>query len=176
MEIQKKQLKRMIATKEDQDSAYQKILAGLVTYEDNNVEYFSESDVAKRVLTSPASGTDFLERYASQWKSIRNPFRDAYYWLKGELLDLKGLNEALSGRETVVRQQSATEAKKRSDQQELEKLSQGKTTLKSLFKSKSSKETEILSLQATIEMCNKDIEDYKMLVSFLTVYHGEVAI
>ena len=176
MEIQKKQLKKMIKTKEDQDAAYQKIMSGLVIYEDNNVEYFSESDVAKRILTNPATGSDFIDRYATQWKNIRNPFRDAYYWLKGELLDLKGLNEALSGRETVVKQQSATESKKRSDQQELEKLSQGKTTLKSLFKSKSSKETEILSLQATIEMCNKDIEDYKKLVSFLTVYHGEVAI
>lgn len=48
--------------------------------------------------------------------------------------------------------------------------------MKSLFKSKSSKESEILVLQASIEVCNKDIEDYKKLVNFLTVYHGEIAI
>jgi dGTP triphosphohydrolase len=147
-----------------------------VLYEDNNIEYYSESDMAKKILTNPANGSEFTERYTTQWKQLRNPYKDAYYWLKGELLDLKGLNEALLGRETVVKQQSNAESKKRSDQQELEKLSQGKTTLKSLFKSKSSKETEILSLQASIEVCNKDIEDYKKLVAFLTVYHGEVAI
>ncbi len=47
-------------------------------------------------------------------------------WLKGELLDLKGINEALLGREAVVKMQSNTEWKKRNDQVELEKLSQGK--------------------------------------------------
>lgn len=48
--------------------------------------------------------------------------------------------------------------------------------MKSFFKSKSSKENGILTLQGAIENANKDIEDYKKLVSFLTVYHGEVAI
>ncbi len=72
--------------------------------------------------------------------------------------------------------QSAAESKKRSEQAELEKLSQGKKTLKSIFQSKSSKENGILNLQASIEVTNKDIEDYKKLVNFLTIYHGQVAI
>ena len=59
---------------------------------------------------------------------------------------------------------------------ELEKLSQGKSTLKSIFKSKSSKENDILNLQAAIEVANKDIEDYKKVINFLTIYHGQVAI
>ena len=176
MEIQKKQLKKMINTRDEQDSAYNQIMAQFVRYEDNNVEYYSGSDVTKRILTNPATGSEFVERYSQQSKTLKNPFKDAYYWLKGELLDLKGLNEALTGRENVVKQQSASESKKRSDQQELEKLSQGKTTLKSIFKSKSSKESEILNLQAAIEIANKDIEDYKKLIVFLTIYHGEVAI
>lgn len=71
---------------------------------------------------------------------------------------------------------SATESKKRTDQHELEKLSQGKKTIKSIFKSKSSKENDILNLQAVIEVANKDIEDYKKLINFLTIYHGQVAI
>ncbi len=84
-------------------------------------------------------------------KSLKNPFKEAYYWFKGELLDLKGLQDALIGRENVIRQQSSTESKKRSDQVELEKLSQGKTTLKSIFKSKSSKESDITNLGNSIE-------------------------
>jgi len=79
-------------------------------------------------------------------KSLKNPFKETYYWLKGEFLDLKGLQEAVSGRETVVRKLAEAESKKRSDQVELEKLTQGKTTLKSLFKSKSGKEAEITNL------------------------------
>lgn len=176
MEIQKKQLKRMIANRDEQNLSYTTIMQGLIKYEDNNVEYVSESDASRRILTNPATGSEFTDRFLQQCKTLRNPYKDAYYWLKGELLDLKGLKSALEGRESVVKLQSGTESKKRSDQQELEKLSQGKTTIKSLFKSKSSKEGEILNLQAAIEVANKDIEDFKKLVNFLTIYHGEVAI
>ena len=107
---------------------------------------------------------------------MKNPYRETYYWLKGELLDLSGLQQAMQGREAVVKKLSEAEAKKRSDQVEHEKLSQGKTTLKSLFKSKSGKETEIAHLQNVIEATTKEIEDYKKLIDFLTVYHGQVAI
>ena len=58
----------------------------------------------------------------------------------------------------------------------MEKLQQGKTTLKSIFKSSKSKENEILTLQATIEVANKDLLDYKKLIHWLTIYHGQVAI
>lgn len=58
----------------------------------------------------------------------------------------------------------------------MEKLSQGKTTLKSIFKSSKSKEADIMVLQAGIEIANKDIQDYKKLIHFLTIYHGQVAI
>jgi len=57
----------------------------------------------------------------------------------------------MKGRETVVKKCSDCENKKRDDQDELEKLSLGKTTLKSFFKSKTGKEKDILNLQANIE-------------------------
>ena len=147
----------------------------MMKYEDQNVDYYSESDASKRILTNP-NLNDMKERMDETYRGWKNPYKDAYLWLKGELLDLRGINEALLGREQVVKQQSSAESKKRSDQQELEKLTQGKTTLKSVFKSKSSKENDILNLQAAIEVANKDIADYKKLINFLTIYHGQVAI
>jgi uncharacterized protein YukJ len=143
MELYKKQLKAMIANREGTNKCYQDIVNALSRYEDNNVDYYSENDVTKRILTNPITGSEFTEKYNSQIKSLKNPFKEAYYWFKGELLDLKGLHEALIGRENVIKQQASTESKKRSDQVELEKLSHGKTTLKTLFKSKSSKEGDI---------------------------------
>ena len=56
----------------------------------------------------------------------------------------------------------------------MEKLSQGKTTLKSIFKSKSGKEVEVVNLQTTIEAQIKEIEDSKKLINFLTIYLGQV--
>ncbi len=38
------------------------------------------------------------------YKCWTNPYKEAYLWIKGELLDLKGIYEALLGREAVVKQ------------------------------------------------------------------------
>lgn len=135
----------MIQTKDSADVNYKLLVSSLMKYEDTNVDFYSDSESSLRVLTHPNIG-DMKERIDSAYKGWKNPFKDAYYWLKGELLDLKGLNEALLGRELVVKMQSNTDSKKRSDQVELEKLSQGKTTFKSIFKSKSSKDQDILNL------------------------------
>ena len=162
----------MIETREQQNSAYAQIVASVTKYEDNNIEYYSESDVSRKIITNPVTGTEFIDRYQNQIKSLKNPFKEGYYWLKGELLDLKGLQQAMAGRDAVVRKLADAESKKRSDIVEHEKLSQGKSTLKSLFKSKSGKESEIANLQNIIDATVKDIEDYKKLIDFLTVYHG----
>jgi hypothetical protein len=88
------------------------MVVSLLKYEDANIEYYSDSDLTKRVMTHP-SNNEFKERFDEVARKWKNPYKDAYYWLKGELLDLKGLNEALAGREQVVKQQSSTESKKR---------------------------------------------------------------
>lgn len=147
LEIQKKQMKKMMSVRDDQDQAYASIMNSLFKYEDNNIEYYCDSDITKRILTNPESTVDVKETVQQTYKNLRNPYREAYLVLKGELLDLKGMADALSGREGVVKQQSSTESKKRSDQMELEKLSQGKTTIKSIFKSSKSKENDIVTLQ-----------------------------
>ncbi len=71
---------------------------------------------------------------------------------------------------------AAVEAKKRSDQQELEKISAGKATMKSFFKSSNSKENDKVTLQASIDTATKEISEYKVLITFLTIYLGEIAI
>ena len=55
-------------------------------------------------------------------------------------------------------------------------MSLGKTTFKSFFKSKDGKEKEILNLQAKIEQANVDIDEYRKLINFITVYQGHFAI
>jgi hypothetical protein len=87
----------------------------MMKYEDQNVDYYADSDANKRILTNP-NLSDMKERMDETYIGWKNPYKDAYLWLKGELLDLRGINEALLGREQVVKQQSAAESKKRSDQ------------------------------------------------------------
>ena len=106
----------MMKTREDQDAAYISIMNSLLKYEDNNVEYYADSDVDKRILTHPDTNGDIKEKVDKTYTGLRNPYREAYMIMKGELLDLKGMSDALTGRESVVKSQSATESKKRSDQ------------------------------------------------------------
>lgn len=55
----------MIANRDSLNRCYSEILAGLSRYEDNNVDYYSENDVTKRILTNPVTGSEFTERYTS---------------------------------------------------------------------------------------------------------------
>ena len=68
------------------------------------------------------------------------------------------------------------EAKQRDKKAELEKMTLGKTTLKSFFKSKSGIQKQIDADSAAIQQLDVDIEQYKNLVNFITIYHGQIAI
>lgn len=105
----------------------------------------------------------------NNWK---RSFKDVWVWLKGECLEVKGMMDAMSGRDKIIVAQQKSEERKRDKQTELDKMSMGKTTLKSFFKSKSTIEKDILSYQADIEQLNVDIEEYRKLVSFITIYQG----
>lgn len=165
----------MIKSRDEQDILYKSIVSQLSKYEDNNIEYYTDSDLTKRVLTHPQIG-DLKEKMDATYEGWKNPYKDAYIWLKGELIDIKGIIDAINGREQVVKLQSNMMAKKRSDQAELDKLNTGKKSIKNFFKSKTTKENDMVNLQSNIELYNKDLEDYSKLVTFLTIYHGQIAI
>lgn len=47
---------------------------------------------------------DIREKIEESHKKWRNPYKDAYVWIKVELLDIRGIADALAGREHVVKQ------------------------------------------------------------------------
>lgn len=175
MEMQKKQVKLMATVRDKQDKAQADLLEGLMKYEDVGIAYYSDQDDSKRLLTHP-NMSDLKERIDDSVQKWKNPYKDAYLWLKGEYLDIKGMYEAINGREQVMKSQLATQQKRKTDETELNKLSEGKTTFKSLLKSKSQKESNILALKANLEIADQEIADFKKLINFLTIYHGQIAI
>jgi len=40
-------------------------VTALTKYEDNNVEYYSESDVSKKIITNPVTGSEFVDKYSN---------------------------------------------------------------------------------------------------------------
>jgi len=71
-------------------------------YEDIAVDYFADSDSTKRSLTHPAVG-DTKEKVTDFNSQLKNPYKDSYVWIRGEQLDMKGMLDALVGRENVMR-------------------------------------------------------------------------
>ena len=110
-----------------------------------------------------------IDETLNAWK---NPFREAWIWIKGEHLDVLGMIDAMNGRDGVIQRQLKTEEKIRSKQSELDKMSLGKTTMKSFFKTKSTIEKDIQKFQHDIEEKNAEVEDYRKLINFITIYQG----
>ena len=88
MEMQKKTLKAMSTVREKQDKAQTELIHNLMKYEDIAVAYYSDQDYNKRSLTHPSAGEELKERVNQSSKKWKNPYQDAYIWLKGEFLDV----------------------------------------------------------------------------------------
>lgn len=104
-------------------------------YEDVGVAYYSDQDYEKRILTHPNSD-DLKDRITQNTNRTKNPYREAYLWLKGEFLDVQGMYDCLQGREGVMKAQLNTEIRKKTDEKEVSNMQEGKKTIKSIFKSK----------------------------------------
>jgi sorting nexin-1/2 len=175
LEKQKKEFKEYAAAQDDSYGHYQRVYAAFIKFEETAVDYYADGDRALRIMTHP-SAAELSTNIDETIKSWKNPFREAWLWIKGELLDVRGMMDAMNGRDAVIQKQLKTEQKIRDKQKELDKMTLGKTTLKSFFKTKSGVEKDILNYQADIEAMNVDVEDYRKLINFITIYHGQLAI
>jgi len=154
---------------------YEKLFANFLKYEDTCLDFYADGEISARSISHPGA-TETKESIGPTIKQWKNPYREAYIWIKGELLDLLGARDAMDGRDAVVVNQQELEKKKKDKQTELEKMSLGKTTMKSFFKSKSTIEKDIVAYQQDLEALTHDIEDYRKLINFITIYHGHMAI
>lgn len=90
-------------------------------------------------------------------------------WIRGEMLDIAGMINSFKASDEVVQELRENEKEKISETEELAKLRVGKATLKSFFKSAQQKEEDIKRLEKSIKQCDKEIEEYKVLIDFITI-------
>ena len=83
-------MKEMDNHGKSQHENYQRMYTAFMKYEDIALEYFSDSDSNKRVLTHPNAG-DVTQKVKDAHDQIKNPYTDAYIWIRGEQLDMKGM-------------------------------------------------------------------------------------
>ena len=77
---------------------------------------------------------------------LQNPFSSIFYWLKGQVTDIKAMRDALVSRDNVLSVIQKIKTKKQSVQKELDNSTSGRTTLKNFFKSTNEKQAFIEQL------------------------------
>ena len=71
-------------------------------FEELAIPYFSDGDISQRILTLPRAG-DVRQKVTETFSSIKDPYGECLVWLLGERQDMKGMLDALLGRETIMK-------------------------------------------------------------------------
>lgn len=130
--------------------AHAKLGGFLCKFEESTVAVYGLADFSNNRVISNTDNDTTRNAMENMPKQIDNPYSKFKHWLKDEIIDFHSLVEAISQREIIESLKHKTELKKKSCQSELDKLNAGKKTLKTFFKSSSSKANEITSLTQTI--------------------------
>ena len=88
----------MTNVREKHDKSLTELTTALMKFENVGISYYSQEDSNKRVLTHP-NHSDFEKRVQQVQKKAKNPYKEAYLWMKGEYLDALGMFDCLYGRE-----------------------------------------------------------------------------
>lgn len=157
--------------REEHDKGQTKLMKTLMKYEDVGIAFYAFDDPNMRVLTHP-NNEELTKELDKSEKAQRNPYRDAYIWIKGEYLDLQGMLDCLQGREVVMKHQLECEKKIVTSQNKVDSLKANKMSMTTFWKSKSTKEKDALNIQTQIDVSKQEVEEFKQLINFLTIYHG----
>jgi len=68
-----------------------------MAFEDMAIDTFSDGERTKRVLSHPIA-QELPGQIKDNIEKWRNPFKDAYMTLRGEMLDIKAMMAAMQGR------------------------------------------------------------------------------
>lgn len=96
-----------------------------------------------------------------------------YHWIRGELADVEAAQEAVAGKDRVVQTKIKLENRKKAEQTELDSLTAGKKTFKTIFKSASGKNSRISELTLSIQKCEEDITVYEQIIKMLDYHIGQ---
>jgi hypothetical protein len=82
-----------------------------MAFEDMAIDCYSDGDRTKRVLSHPIA-QELPVKIAENIEKWRNPFKDAWMTLRGEVLDLKAMMNAMAGRSAQEQLQIKAEQKR----------------------------------------------------------------
>jgi hypothetical protein len=138
-----------MSNKSQSNTDYKVFLQMLDKYEELNLANYVEGDESKMVFgnTQFKESENIKEAVTSMSDNLKNPYFNLYHWCKGELFDIIAVNEALKQKDKIQDKIGKNEKKKRSKQDDLDNVTQGRKTLKTLLK----KDTDAGTMVTKIE-------------------------
>ena len=89
---------------------------------------------------------------------------------------MQGMFDSYAGHDDLKKQVTAVEEKIVKEKKEVDKLSMGKTTFKSMFKSKLQKDEKIAKFVQVQQSAEEELNDYKKLIDYLFIFHATQSI
>ncbi len=163
-------VKPFVSSGDKQIENYKEMMNIFTNFEQNVLMEFCENDTSKHVIP------EYEEKCSVLPGSLNNPLKEFFYWVKGEIYDLQALNDCFLGRERLMKKKQKIENKKKSDNSTLEKLSQGKKTLGTLFKGESAKQVTMTNLSNSIATAERDIELYEKILNMVEYHIAQTVI
>jgi len=97
LEKNAEQMRKYSVNYEQSHQHYKKIYLNMMAFEDMSIDAYSDGDRTKRILSHPIA-QDLPQKITDNIEKWRNPFKDAWMMLRGEMLDVKAMMNALNGR------------------------------------------------------------------------------
>ena len=163
----------------------------LRTYEATLIESYGDGKKRARPLGQPAQVSDADDHYMvfeavqnADMKTeleelptkMQNPFTVMRRWLKFELLDLQAILEAIKKKNEMEKRRQGKEATRNDEKEELFKMKEGQSTLRSFFMGKDAKINRITELTNSIQNAGKDIECLSLLHKIIVLQLNQAAI
>lgn len=138
-------------------------------YEECNLSNYTEGKANKMVLNGENGQRDLLDQMVHMAQNLKNPFEDMYHWCKGEIYDLQGIQTACEARDLIEKDLKKQEKSKTNTQKDLENVTTGKTTIRTIFKS----QNDTGGMVNKIENTEKNIDSLIILHELATIYIGD---
>jgi len=103
---------------------------------------------------------------------LKNPYFNLYHWCKGELFDIEAIYNAINVKDRVFERINKKEKSKKNTQADLDNVTTGRKTVKTLFKNQGDSGGMVSKIEAT----EKEIEAMNVLHEYITIYLGETVV
>ena len=161
--------KEMANTRESLNNQYKGMSTMFQKYEDTNLKEYWD-DVHTRFVYGSTNATEMNESLERSISSTRNPFIGLYFWVKSEMMDLDAMEHWINERNRLIELRQKIITKQKTCEGRLDNLASGKTTLRTIFNSKTTKENKADTLKVLIENDSKEIVNYQKVINIINQY------